>query len=198
MQTIPSPFGQPFRPSPEDAQAHLSPAALARIEADIPWHEKLHVLRKLVTFVPFAQACADRSKDPSTKVGAIIIDSDYNIRATGYNGFPRGVADDPALYADRNAKYMRTVHAETNAISQAARTGVSVDGCSIILTALYPCPSCAGILIQAGIKTVLAPDVNMPERWATPWVVSKNMFAQAGISVYAYDPANPSQIREAL
>ena len=151
--------------------------------------EKRHAykqLLKFLKFVPYALAAQGCSKDPSTKVGAIAIDDDYNVRATGYNGFPRGVLDSEGLYENRQEKYMRIIHAEQNLVCQAARTGVSLKGCTVLLTALYPCPQCAGTLIQAGIARILCPDVEMPERWATPWVVSKEMLGQAQVKIYAY------------
>lgn len=155
-------------------------------------------LQKYLKFAPFALAAQNLSKDPSTKVGAVVLDADFNIRVTGYNGFPRGVNDDPALYADRSAKYPRIVHAEQNCIAQAARTGVSLEGCTILLSALLPCPACAGLIIQAGISTVLAPNTLMPDRWATPWVVSQGMFAEAGVRVFVYDPDNHQKVREVV
>lgn len=144
-------------------------------------------LKKFLKFVPDALAAQGRSKDPSTQVGAIAIDDDYNVRASGYNGFPRGVSDIVALYEDKDSKYPRIVHAESNLVAQAARTGVSIRDCTVIVTELYPCPTCTGILIQAGIKRVLFPDHKMPERWATPWVISKEMFNQSGIELYSYN-----------
>ncbi len=203
-----------FEPNPVHAPASfdLAEAILPRSVIDsmrsgfLPYEMEGHItrevtkisLRKYLKFVPFALAAQNLSKDPSTKVGAVVLDDDYNIRVTGYNGFPRGVSDDPKLYEDRNAKYPRIVHAEQNCIAQAARTGVSLKGCTIILTALYPCPTCAGMLIQSGITTVLAPDINMPERWATPWVISKEMFKEAGVKVYAYAPDDHQKVREVV
>lgn len=157
-----------------------------------------HDMRKLLKFVPFVTAAQNLSKDPSTQVGALAIDDDFNIRATGYNGFPRGVEDKPELYNNRPAKYLRITHAELNLICQAARTGVSLKDCTVILSALYPCPQCAGALIQAGIKRILVPDVVQPERWATTWVVAQEMLGQAGVKVFAYDLARDQKLREVI
>jgi dCMP deaminase len=181
-----------------DHAAAILPADWARKFAqDIQWGQILGPkLQKFLKFVPSAKAAEGMSKDPSTKVGAILIDDDFNIRATGYNGFPRGVVDDPKRYADRANKLLMIVHAEVNAITQAARTGVSVNSCTLIVTALYPCSTCTGAVIQAGIKTVLAPDVNMPARWASNWVLAKQMFKESGVKVFAYDPADTTKIRE--
>ena len=82
-----------------------------------------------------------RSKDPSTQVGACIVDSEHRIVGVGYNGFPRGCGDDELPW-DREAaspldtKYPYVVHAETNAILN--RNAASLNGCSLYV-ALFPC-----------------------------------------------------------
>jgi dCMP deaminase len=102
-----------------------------------------------------AQKWASYSKDPSTKVGAVIYNfKRYTIITTGYNGFPRGVRDDEDLYADRKRKYARVVHAEINAIIDAAYQGKSTHGAAMAITH-PPCCDCAGFLIQAGITEVI-------------------------------------------
>lgn len=101
-----------------------------------------------------AKKWASYSKDPSTKVGAVIYDSIRNsIITTGYNGFPRGTSDSPKLYADRARKYPRIVHAEANAIVEAAYQGKSTRDMTLAITH-PPCGDCAGIIIQSGIKTI--------------------------------------------
>ena len=147
---------------------------------------------KLLKFLPDAKAAQGRSKDRSTKVGAVVLDDDYNIRGSGYNGFPRGVSDDIDERHERPMKYKFSSHAEENVVAQAARVGVSLKGCTLLLTSLHPCTSCARMIIQAGIKRVLAPlkkdegrgeyrvDWNEEERLAL------EMFQEAGVDVYFY------------
>lgn len=142
-------------------------------------------LIKMLKFIPDAQVAADKSKDANTKVGCVVLDDDYVVRVTGYNGPPRGVKDLPERL-QRPTKYPWMGHAEENAVTSAARIGVSLKGCTLLVTTLYPCTTCARMIIQAGIKAVLAPNVNMPERWATEWVISQQMFAEAGVPVYVY------------
>ena len=103
-----------------------------------------------------AKRWASYSKDPSTKVGAVIYDPvRFSIVTTGFNGFPRGANDDPKLYADRSRKYPRIVHAETNAIVDAAYQGKSTAGMYMAVTH-HPCGDhCTGNIIQAGIKHVI-------------------------------------------
>ncbi|MEB3214568.1 MAG: dCMP deaminase family protein [Leptolyngbyaceae bacterium] len=119
-----------------------------------------------------------RSKDPSTKVGAVIADANHRIVSMGYNGFPRGVRDDACLYADREKKYQRVVHAELNAILNAGR---SVDGCTLYVWPLFTCNDCAKIVIQAGIKRVVYPRGGFRDDYAT----AMRMYAEVGIRVDA-------------
>src|SRR5271167_774541 len=63
-----------------------------------------------IYYLNMARYIATKSKDPSTKTGAVIVRPDHSVCSTGFNGFPRGMKDDAALYADREKKYSRTVH----------------------------------------------------------------------------------------
>ncbi len=103
-----------------------------------------------------AKRWASYSKDPSTKVGAVIFDPiRRTIITTGYNGFPRGTLDDDDLYADRNIKYPRIVHAEANAIVDAAYQGRSTRGAHMAVTH-HPCGDvCSGLIIQSGITNII-------------------------------------------
>lgn len=107
-------------------------------------------------FLGIASAFAARSKDRSTKVGAIIVDRNRNVRAEGWNGFPRGIDDDIEARHERPIKYRYTEHAERNAIYSAARSGVSTEGCDMYCTHA-PCTDCARAIIQAGIGTIIFP-----------------------------------------
>jgi dCMP deaminase len=128
----------------------------------------------------------ERSKDPSTKVGAVLVSPDRTEVVLGYNGFPPGIADDPALLADRDAKYARVIHAEANAILNARR---DLTGWTCYVT-LLPCSgacgghNCAGLVIRAGIKRVVIPAglMDLP-RWKDSWAVALAMFAEAGVAV---------------
>lgn len=107
-------------------------------------------------YLDLARLIASRSRDRSTKVGAVIVDAKHSIVATGYNGFPRGIDDDRAERHERPAKYLWTCHAEENAIVSAARLGHATDGCAIYVTHA-PCARCARSIIQAGIVQVVCP-----------------------------------------
>lgn len=115
-------------------------------------------------FLRLALAAADMSKDPNTQVGAVIVGADRQVIAMGFNGFPRGIKDDARLH-DRDVKLQLIVHAEINAVMNAARSGVSTRGCTLYLLATDhtnnkwggpPCVRCAVELIQAGIAEIVA------------------------------------------
>jgi len=93
------------------------------------------------------------------------------------------VNDDVEERHDRPLKLQVTAHAEENAVAQAARSGVSLEGCTLLVSTLYPCSTCARLIIQAGIRQVVALKVDSTrmERWADEWEVSKQMFAEAGV-----------------
>ena len=138
-------------------------------------------------FMGVALLAAERSKDPSTQVGACIVNSSERILSTGYNGFPYG-CDDDAFPWDRegesnNTKYPFVVHAELNAILNAG--GRNLDGARIYV-ALFPCNECAKAIIQAGIKEV----VYLSDKYAnTPsTLASKRMLHAAGVTTRRFEP----------
>lgn len=145
-------------------------------------------------FIGFAKHAATRSKDRSTQVGCVVIGPDDEIRMTGYNGFPRGVNDDVEDRHQRPQKYQWTIHSEQNAIANAARVGVSLKGCRIYVPQLFPCATCAGLIIQSGIVEVVAPapDFDLP-KWGDEFRVSVQMFAEADVRVRYSDRNSPCQ-----
>ena len=94
------------------------------------------------------------SKDPSTKVGAVIVDAKKRVVSTGRNGFAMGIADTPERLNNRELKYKLTIHAERNAIIFAKQ---DLAKCTIYTFPLAPCASCASIMIQSGIIRVVFP-----------------------------------------
>jgi len=115
-----------------------------------------------VRFLQMATFVSSWSKDPSTQVGAVIADKDNRMIGLGYNGFPRGVADDHRLQ-DREQKYKLVIHAEENAILNSTAT---THGCTIF-SSHPPCLHCAGMLKQAGIARVVfeEPTGAFKSRW---------------------------------
>ena len=146
------------------------------------WHRR---------FLRLAAEIAEFSKDPSTKVGCILV-RDRRIISTGYNGFPRGISDSFDRLLDRDKKYEMTVHAEINAVTTAALHGVSTEGSTAYVT-FQPCSRCAAVLINAGIKEVyVTADSLIPDRWLDNMVLAANLLKEAGILLETLDPHDPS------
>ena len=134
-------------------------------------------------FIDLARHISEWSKDPSTKVGCIIVGEDREIRSTGFNGFPRGIDDTSERLEDRNQKYPMICHAEENAIMHAARIGVSLKGTMAYVT-WPPCSRCTRSLIQAGVSEVVYPsNVQIPDRWQSDFDIASEMMSEAGIIV---------------
>lgn len=133
-------------------------------------------------FLELAKLVGSWSKDPSTKVGAVIVD-DYNrIVSVGYNGFPQGIVDNDRLQ-ERDTKYKIIVHGEINAILFANKP---VEGCTLYTIPFEPCPRCAGLIIQSRIKRVVAPKNNIA-RWEDDFKISRQLFKEAKIEVVYYE-----------
>lgn len=133
-------------------------------------------------FLELAEHVAQWSKDPSTKVGAVIVGTDKRKVAFGYNGFPPGIADDDRLL-DRPTKYRLIQHAERNAL----------DNCSFDPTGGWlfathpPCSECAKSILTKGISAVVfrQVDPSFAERWAAEYELTAAIFEEAGITLLA-------------
>jgi len=155
----------------------------------------------------FLQLCLDHarmSKDPSTRVGAIIVGPDKEVISAGFNGFPKGVVDSQERLNDRESKLELIVHAEMNAVLAAARIGAPLRGCTMYISATNnngliwggpPCVRCAVEAIQAGITHIVSwPAKNVPSRWHDSLAKSKVILSEAGIDYreaeqpYTYNP----------
>lgn len=135
-----------------------------------------------------AQEIATWSKDPSTKTGAIVVDSCRRIVSTGYNGLPRGVMDLPERLENREMKYKFIVHADANAILSAR---VPLDGCTLYVVPFPPCCDCAKMVIQSGVTKVVCldfPSDALANRWAESINISRQMFAEAGVAMVLVKP----------
>lgn len=139
-------------------------------------------------FIRLAKEISTWSKDPSTQVGAVIINENRRILATGYNGFPRGIRDIEERLSNRDEKYKFVVHAEMNAIYNATFSGVSLDGATLYVWGLPACSECAKGIIQVGIKRVvmadvshLSGDINKVEKWQKSFEISSALFDEATI-----------------
>jgi dCMP deaminase len=137
-------------------------------------------------FLKLAQEVATWSKDPSTKVGCIIVKPNRRVASLGFNGFPHAIADDHDILNDpvlRPEKYLRTVHAEVNAILNA---DAGVKGFTMYCT-FFPCEKCALVIIAAGIKRVVAPLEGMDNpRWKESFEKTRVLFQEAGVAALLY------------
>ena len=136
------------------------------------WHRR---------YLDLASEIGKWSKDPSTQVGAVIIGNYGQVLSQGYNGFPRGVLDSADLYDDRQSKYDRIVHAEANAIYNATRNGVSLDGATMYIHGLTMCHECAKAAIQVGISEVVMEWKNIPYKWQKSCHLAERFLDEAGV-----------------
>ena len=110
-------------------------------------------------FILQAALISQKSKDPSTKVGCVIVGDDNAILSMGFNGFPRGINENEKDRWARPEKYHWIEHAERNAIYNAARNGINLNGARAYLNwEPRPCADCTRALIQVGIKEIIGPD----------------------------------------
>jgi dCMP deaminase len=109
----------------------------------------------------------------------VIVRPDRTVASVGYNGLPRGVDDGPARLNDRTTKHAMTVHAEANAVL----TAHGDLGTCTAYTSLRPCAGCAGLLIQAGIRRVVAPTLEdgQHQAWQEQFTHAQTMFDEAGV-----------------
>lgn len=140
-------------------------------------------------FLDVAALISTWSKDPSTKVGCVVVGPHREIRSTGFNGFPRGIDDTDARLNDRETKYPLIVHAEENAVAHAARIGQNLMDCTAYVTS-PTCPRCARLLIQAGVCRVVYPNKPVvPGSWedraAAEIQISRDMLAEASVAFVA-------------
>lgn len=144
-------------------------------------------------FLELAKFYSSFSKDPSTKVGAVLVNDDKIVVGMGYNGFARGVLDSPERYNDRDTKIAYVVHAEVNAIINA---GHAAKDCTIYV---YPafmtpciCHDCCKTAIQAGVKEIVGYkpviDSERAKRWAKSIEIARHMCDEAGIDYREVEP----------
>lgn len=151
-------------------------------------------------FLDMAALVSSWSKDPSTKCGAVIVRPDKTVASVGFNGFPKGCDDDPAIYADRERKYSRVVHAEQNALLHA---GEPVRGYTMYT---HPpgfgpsCDRCTAHIIQAGITRVVyrRDESDFGSRWKEAVESGLQMYAEASVSVFQYDDNGLGHVMEEL
>ncbi|MDR1300638.1 MAG: dCMP deaminase family protein [Candidatus Nomurabacteria bacterium] len=163
-------------------------------------------------FMLMALTAAQRSKDPSSQVGACIVDSDNRIVSVGYNGMPNGMSDEfgyGTRYVTRHiveenfaqldetkdawsregdwldTKYPYVVHAEKNAILNAQ--GRNLKGCTLYVTML-PCNDCATMIVQSGIKKVVYVEDKYPKD--DKFIAGRVILRASGVIIEKYQPSH--------
>jgi dCMP deaminase len=137
-------------------------------------------------FLELAEHIASWSKDPSTKVGAVITDRRNRVISVGFNGFASGVKDTDERLNDRTLKYPLTIHAEKNAILFASR---DLWDCRLYCT-FMPCTPCADVIIQAGIKEVIAYG-STNDRWDESQKLAIEVLAESHVEIYRINNNGP-------
>lgn len=134
-------------------------------------------------FIELAFHISQWSKDPSTKVGAVIVDQYRRVVSLGYNGFPRDINDSEERLYNKDIKLQIVKHAEENAILNCGRDS---SGCTIYVSHC-PCASCAGTIIQSGIRRVVyctdSVGSTFTDRWRESIQLAGEMLREAQIEV---------------
>lgn len=171
-------------------RASLTPSLVVKDKnGGVTYHEEIPFLREFVYvgtvrpswdtyFTQMARLVATRATCDRRHVGAVVA-RDHRVLATGYNGSPPGlphcdqIGHDLVTLADGSVNCVRTTHAEANAIFQAAKIGVSLDGATLY-TNTYPCWNCAKAILGAGIvKVCVDADYNNDPRVQTAFVAKE-------------------------
>jgi deoxycytidylate deaminase len=142
----------------------------------------------------FLLACkgwANESLDPSTKLGAVLVNTEAKIVASGCNNFPPGIEPTSERLNDRETKLKLIVHAERAAVLNAARQGVRTRDTTLYFIAMdksghiwggAPCVACSMELIQAGIRRIVSPPKKLvPTRWAAEIAAAASLLTEAGV-----------------
>jgi dCMP deaminase len=149
------------------------------------WHRR---------YLQLAETVAGWSKDPSRQIGCVAVNDKGQILSVGYNGFPRGINDDPVRLNNREEKYKFVVHAEKNMIYNATHNGVSLDGSTVYVSGLPVCSECAKGLIQVGVKQVIMDDAtNIRDNWAESWELTRSLFDEARIKYKILEDKNKNK-----
>lgn len=132
-------------------------------------------------YLAMARSIAQESKDPSTKMGAVILTRDDR-RFFGYNSFPLSMKQDTELYADRKLKYSRMVHGEVRALNKVT---CSVEGATLYTWPFLPCDRCFVQMLDAGIVRFVAPNATEDQlsRWAKAFDLVRSYAQEAGVEL---------------
>ena len=135
-------------------------------------------------FLQLAATVASWSKDPSSKVGAVIVSPDRGMVIPGYNGFPRGIDDRESRFLDKSWKLSVILHAEMNAVLTAKQ---DLKGWHMYVTH-HPCSNCSSVMVQAGIASVhYYTNQDFETRWADSLKIAREILSEGGLSIHPID-----------
>ncbi len=142
---------------------------------------------KALSFLKLAKYQANLFSKDTTKVGCIFIDKEnFSILSCGYNGFIRGAPESDVRWT-RPEKYTFVIHAELNAIINAARCGIKLDK-SIVFVTMFPCSECMKALLQVGISVLVTIEPNMIDsKWSESFKVSQIMLKESNIKTMLFN-----------
>jgi len=144
-------------------------------------------------YYKMARLFAQKSKDPSTKCGAIIVKEGKIHVSSGFNGFAMGVKDTAERLNDRETRYDCTVHSEVNAILFAKQ---DLKGCAMFVYPMEPCVRCAAVILQVGISHIYSvePSEELIERWGKEIKLARSMYAETGTKLTLISEEKMSQL----
>jgi len=149
-------------------------------------------LRQDRHFLELALKHSELARDPETRVGAVIVGPDGEVRSMGYNRFPDGIEESAERLNDRELKLSLMVHAELVAVVNAARVGLPLQGCTLyfaqtddtgIVWGGVPCARCTEHLLMTGITEVISyPAKHAPSKWHRDWAFARERFRESGLA----------------
>ena len=135
-------------------------------------------------FMNMAYLISMKSKDESTKIGAVVVDDDNIVVSMGFNSLPRGINDNIKERQKNPHKYSFMAHAERNSIYNSSRKGISLKNYTLY-TLGFPCSGCTIAIIQSGIKEIVLCSnwQYNNNKWNEESKISKEMLDEANISI---------------
>lgn len=152
------------------------------------WHNR---------YLDMALTVSKWSKDPNTKVGAVVVGEHGQILSQGYNGFPRKIKDTDPRLSNREEKYKYVVHAEMNCIYNACLNGVSLKNAELYVYGLPVCSECAKGIVQTGIKKVImcySDDIR--DNWKKSFEITEKMFSEAEVMHMTFNNKDMESVYE--
>lgn len=144
-------------------------------------------------YLRLAQEASTWSKDPSTKVGSVVVDREGDVIAVTFNGLPRGVSDSLDRLDNREVKYRMIEHAERNGMRVANKGGGDTVGSTVYIYPLPPCAPCAAHLLQHGVARIVSiasrpGDEELVRRWQDDFNLANDMYRERDVELMLYFP----------